>query len=51
MTDLDYAQVMSGLNPGEQVLILPSASLVQSQREFQERISRFAGGGILGGRR
>ncbi|MFB3139542.1 MAG: hypothetical protein ACE10B_10010, partial [Phycisphaerales bacterium] len=51
LTDLDYAQVMSGLSPGDQVLILPSASLVQSQREFQERMSRFAGGGILGGRR
>ncbi len=51
LTDLDYAQVMSGLSPGDQVLILPSASLVQSQREFQERISRYAGGGILGGRR
>ncbi|MCH7779024.1 MAG: efflux RND transporter periplasmic adaptor subunit, partial [Gemmatimonadetes bacterium] len=51
LTDLDYAQVMSGLSPGDQVMILPSASLVQSQREFQERMSRFAGGGILGGRR
>lgn len=53
LTDLDYAQVMSGLKPGDQVLILPSASLVQSQREFQERMSRYAGGGIpgLGGRR
>ncbi len=51
LTDLDYAQVMSGLSPGDQVLILPSASLVQSQREFQERMSRYAGGGILGGRR
>ena len=51
LTDLDYAQVMSGLSPGDQVMILPSASLVQSQREFQERMSRYAGGGILGGRR
>ncbi len=53
LTDLDYAQVMSGLSPGDQVLILPSASLVQSQREFQDRMSRYAGRGIpgLGGRR
>lgn len=53
LTDLDYAQVMSGLSPGDQVLILPSASLVQSQREFQERMSRYMGRGIpgFGGRR
>lgn len=53
LTDLDYAQVMSGLSPGDQVLILPSASLVQSQREFQERMSRYVGRGIpgFGGRR
>jgi len=48
LTDLDYAQVMSGLSTGDQVLILPSASLVQSQREFQERMSRYAGRAIPG---
>ncbi len=48
LTDLDYAQVVSGLSPDDRVLILPSASLVQAQREFQERLSRFTGGGIPG---
>ena len=51
LTDLNYAQVVSGLSLADRVLVLPSASLVQSQREFQERISRFAGGGLLGNTR
>jgi HlyD family secretion protein len=46
LTDFNYAQVVSGLSPDEKVLILPSASLVQSQREFQERIRRFTSGGL-----
>ncbi len=52
MTDLDYAEVRSGLHADDRVLILPSASLVQNQREFQERMRRFSGGGLpgLGGR-
>ncbi len=53
MTDLDYAEVASGLTADDRVLILPSASLVQNQREFQERMRRFSGRGLpgLGGRR
>jgi len=39
LTDLDYSEVRSGLAPGDTVLILPSASLLASQREFQERMS------------
>ncbi len=46
LTDLNFAQVVSGLSPDEKVLILPSASLVQSQREFQDRIRRFTSGGL-----
>ncbi|MFB3069194.1 MAG: efflux RND transporter periplasmic adaptor subunit, partial [Gemmatimonadales bacterium] len=48
LTDLDYAQVVSGLSSNDRVLILPSASLVQAQREFQERMARFTGGGLPG---
>ncbi len=48
LTDLDYAQVVWGLSPNDRVLILPSASLVQAQREFQERMARFTGGGLPG---
>jgi HlyD family secretion protein len=41
LTDLDYSEVVSGLTPQDTVLLLPSASLVESQREMQERMQRF----------
>ena len=44
LTDLDYSEVISGLAASDSVLVLPSASLVQSQQEFQERIQRVTGG-------
>ena len=40
------SEVVSGLSPAGKILILPSASLVQSQREFQERIRRFTSDGL-----
>jgi hypothetical protein len=49
LTDLDYSEVVSGLSAQDSVLILPSASLVQSQQEFKERVSRVTGG--MGGMR
>jgi HlyD family secretion protein len=49
LTDLDYSEVVDGLQPNDSVLILPSASLVQSQRESQERVNRITGGGGLPG--
>ena len=45
LTNLDYAEVLSGLEPGDSVLLLPSASLVQSQSEMRERMNRMTGGG------
>lgn len=48
LTDLDYSEVTSGLTEQDSVLILPSASLVQAQREFTERVQRMTGGGIPG---
>ncbi|MDH5284959.1 MAG: efflux RND transporter periplasmic adaptor subunit, partial [Gemmatimonadota bacterium] len=51
LTDLDYAEVASGLQVGDSVLILPSASLIQSQKEFTERMNRMTGGGGLPGMR
>ena len=48
LTDLDYTEVVSGLNPEDSVLVLPSASLVQSQQEFKERVTRVTGGGLPG---
>ena len=43
ITDLDYTEVKSGLAVGDSVLMLPSASLIQSQRTLQERMGRNAG--------
>lgn len=48
LTDLDYSEVVAGLDAEDRVLILPSASLVEAQQEFQERMNRFRGGGIPG---
>ncbi len=48
LTDLDYSEVISGLTAEDSVLVLPSASLVQSQQAFQERVQRFTGGGLPG---
>ena len=36
------------LNPEDSVLVLPSASLVQSQQEFKERVTRVTGSGLPG---
>jgi len=44
LTDLDYSEVLSGLTDGDTVLVLPSASLLASQREFQERVADRVGG-------
>jgi hypothetical protein len=49
LTDLDYSEIVSGLSPEDAVLVLPSASLVQSQQEFRDRIGRMTGGGAVPG--
>ena len=49
LTDLDYVEVLSGLNEGDKVLLLPSAGLVNSQKEMRERFTRMTGGGGLPG--
>jgi hypothetical protein len=49
LTDLDYSEVVDGLQESDSVLILPSASLVQSQEESRERINRITGGSGLPG--
>ena len=51
LTDLDYTELLDGLSPGDSVLVLPSASLVQSQQEMRERMNRVTGGGGLPGMR
>jgi HlyD family secretion protein len=44
LTDLDYSEVVSGLTVGDTVLVLPSSSLLASQAQMQERMSRMTGG-------
>jgi hypothetical protein len=44
VTDMDYSEVVSGLTEQDTILLLPSASLVQSQQEMRDRMARFGGG-------
>jgi HlyD family secretion protein len=49
LTDMDYSEVLEGLTPSDSVLVLPSASLVQSQQDMRERMNRVTGGGAVPG--
>ena len=49
LTDLDYVEIVSGLAEGDRVIVLPSASLVNSQKEMKDRIQRMTGGGGIPG--
>jgi HlyD family secretion protein len=51
ITDMDYSEVVAGLNQGEKVLILPSQSLVQANETWQNRASRMSPIPGLGGSR
>lgn len=44
LTDLDYSEVVSGLSASDSVLMLPSASLLQAQEEWRNRMQRMTGG-------
>jgi HlyD family secretion protein len=45
LTDLEYSEVVSGLQPGDRVLLLPSTSLFEQQERLQQFISeRFSTG-------
>ena len=48
LTDQDYMEVTSGLTEQDTVLVLPSASLVQSQQQFRQRFQNVTGGGLPG---
>ncbi len=39
LTDLEYSEVVSGLEPGDRVLLLPSSSLYEQQERLQQFIS------------
>ncbi|HUR94450.1 MAG TPA: efflux RND transporter periplasmic adaptor subunit, partial [Gemmatimonadales bacterium] len=49
LTDLDYSEVLHGLEPGDSVYVLPSASLVQSQEDMRQRMNQMTGGGAVPG--
>ena len=51
LTDMDYSEVTSGLQASDSVLLLPSAGLIQSQKDFQQRVNRMTGGGGVPGMR
>jgi HlyD family secretion protein len=40
ITDLEYSEVVSGLEPGDKVLLLPSTSLFEQQAQLQQFISQ-----------
>ena len=46
---MDYSEVVEGLKASDSVLVLPSASLVQSQQDMRERMNRITGGGAVPG--
>lgn len=48
LSDQDYVEVTSGLAERDTVLVLPSASLVQSQQQFRQRFQNVTGGGLPG---
>jgi HlyD family secretion protein len=48
LTDQDYIEVRTGLTDKDTVLVLPSASLVQSQQQFRQRFQNVTGGGLPG---
>jgi HlyD family secretion protein len=48
LTDLDYIEVVSGLSEMDTVLVLPSASLLNAQRDMQQRMRNMTGGGLPG---
>jgi len=48
LSDQEYVEVTSGLVEHDTVLVLPSASLVQSQQQFRQRFQNVTGGGLPG---
>jgi HlyD family secretion protein len=43
LTDLDYSEVLSGLDVNEQVILLPSSGLIMSQDKFREWMGKAVG--------
>jgi HlyD family secretion protein len=51
VTDWENIEILSGLEPGDSVALLPTASLLRDQADLLERFQRFRGGGVPGMRR
>ncbi len=43
VTDMDYSEVLTGLNAGDDVYLLPSSGLVESQQRLQQQMRKFTG--------
>ncbi len=48
VTDMDYSEVVSGITDKDTVLMLPSASLINSQAQMRERFQRMSGNALPG---
>lgn len=48
ITDLDRAEIVTGLKEGDQVLLLPSSHLLEVQQQLQSFINRRMGAGVPG---
>jgi len=42
ITDLDYSEVLSGLDKGTEVVLLPSSGMIKSQQRTQQQLSRIS---------
>ena len=40
--DWEFTEIVSGLHPGDEVVLLPSTSLLMSQQALRDRFSRFS---------
>ena len=49
VTDLDRTEIVAGLTEEDEVLILPSASLIQAQEYFQQRMRRWNQNPLMSG--
>ena len=43
ITDLDYSEILAGLQESELVYMLPSSGLVETQQRFQQQMRKFTG--------
>ncbi len=49
LNDWEYTEVLRGVEPGDQVVIVSVARLQQAQQEFIDRMRERAGGGVIPG--